>query len=105
MVRFALGDVTETGSLLGEATSAAICACFPFGRTATPSAISSRRRESGDLSVSVMRDRVSGGGRTKLSAMDIGGAEERRRRMCQAGGAMWVRGGSNVEGTAKATVI
>jgi hypothetical protein len=25
--------------------------------------------------------------------------------MCQAGGAMWVRGGSNVEGTAQAAVI
>jgi hypothetical protein len=78
VVRFALGDVTEAGSFLGDAASAAICACFPFLRTTTPSAISSSRRESGDLSVSVMRGCVSVVGRTKLSAMDMWTSEEKR---------------------------
>src|SRR4051812_1192911 len=62
-VRFAFGDEREPGSLLGDSTSAAMSEyLFRAGMT-SPSAMSSSRRESVVVSVSVMR----GIGRRKYS--------------------------------------
>lgn len=60
-VRFALGDVREAGSLLGDSTSAAMSEYLCRPRTTTPSVMSSSRRESVGMSalVSVMRGSAS----------------------------------------------
>ena len=55
VVRFALGDEREPGSLLGDMTSVAMADCRWRPRTTSPSVMSSSRRESGDFSMSVMR--------------------------------------------------